>query len=339
MKNLPLSNPPEAGVQTEDGHRRQRLSTKALHELHLHEGTTEPNTWRALFAWASLNQDVADSLRPATRGVDGLYLQHEVLLPNAEAAAKFLATVALQELALELRRVEQLAETLPDHRVTLVGYCDRSALELTKRSSSLILGARALLGGYEGYVEVPAPLVDEPGVIRTNLMHCFARDLKAPVKPPRRLNAIAECIEDAVKMRSVLAPWVLSWTDATAQAGASAETHAGTGRDIDLVIAQDAPCVDHLVWLLGTVPDLHVAAETLRSAARYTGRRLPPGLIERMTPPLDVRQVMADRLSALCDALEDMACDAKAARDTVIRTLPGNRAATGRSGNGLKTLF
>lgn len=338
MNNFPFPNHRNAGLQPEDAHMRQRLCTKALHELHLHEETTEPNTWQALVSWATLNQDLADSRRPTTHGIDGLYLQHEVLLPNAEAAAMFLATVALQELALEPQRVEQLTETLPDHRVTLVGYCDCSALELTRRSSSLILGARALLGGYEGYEEVQAPLVDEPGVIRTNLMHCFTRDLKAPVKPPRRLNALAECIQDAVKMRSVLAPWVLSWTDATAQAGVSDGDRVGPGRDINLVIAQDAPCVDHLAWLLATVPDLHVAAETLRSAAHYTGRRLPPGLIERMTPPLDVRQVMADRLSALCDALEDMACDAKAARDAVIRTLPGNRAATSRSGKGLKTL-
>ncbi len=75
-------------------------------------------------------------------------------------------------------------------------------------------------------------------------------------------------------------------------------TRIGADREIEVELTPDAPCVDHLAWMLNQVPDLDVAAESLTRAERYTGRRLPGWLVEQMAPPTEERQAVLERLGA-----------------------------------------
>lgn len=306
-----------------------------LNELGLFEVAVEPGAWHALTTWAAMNETFEESRTNQLGRRPVMSLRHEVHLPNEQAAATFQATVPLRSLSLEVQNVEQLAETLPDRRVTLVGRCECRAAEMTRRTSALILAASHVQGRYEGFQEVwDLSLGDEPGVIRTNLMNCFAGSLDTQSTLPRDLKARSECIRDTLLAHTVLAPWALAWKDTDSlrlRPGSQVARTSGLDRDIEVVVSHDAPPVDQLVWMLNQVPDLHVVAETLTGAERYTGRRLPGGLIDRMAPPPNERQAMADRLASLCDALQDMVRDARAARDAVIRTLPSERPTPKRS--------
>jgi len=301
-------------------------SIRILHDLGLCEATASEAAWPALEQWATMNEAMEESRFETIGGSPMRTLRHELHLPDARAAAKLHTTVPLEDLSLAVQGDEQLTETLPDRRLTLVGPCLCTTMELTKRTSALIVAAAHFGGRYEGYQEVwDLKVGDAPGVVRTNLANWPAVSAAAQAAAPRHLKARTECMQDAMLVRALLAPWTISWKDNDSLSMLLAlgpATRIGADREIEVELTPDAPCVDHLAWMLNQVPDLHVAAESLTRAERYTGRRLPGGLIERMAPPTEERQALVERLGALHESLQMMVESVEAARDAVRGTLP-----------------
>lgn len=308
---------------------------RILHDLGLFEATASQAAWPALEQWATMNEAMEESRFETIGGSPMRTLLHELHLPDARAAAMLQTTLPLEELSLAVKGDEQLTETLPDRRITLVGPCQCTTMERTKRTSALIVGAAHVGGRYEGYQEVwDLKAGDAPGVVRTNLANWSAVSAAAQAVAPRHLKARTECMQDAMLMRALLAPWTISWKDNDSLSMLPAQgpvTRIGADREIEVELTPDAPCVDHLAWMLNQVPDLHVAAESLTRAERYTGRRLPGGLIERMVPPTEERQAMLERLLALRESLEMMVESVEAARDAVRGTLPRVRLSAAKA--------
>jgi len=146
---------------------------------------------------------------------------------------------------------------------------------------------------------------------------------KAPAQL-RQLKGRTEFLRDTFIVRLLMAPHAVQWKDADGGGFLSdgpGVVH-GMDSDFEVVLSESAPCLDHLRWMVNQVPDLHVAAESLQYEAKYTGDRLPHDLVERMTPPVEVREQMASRLGSLVEALEAMTEDISAAHQAVRSTLP-----------------
>lgn len=104
-----------------------------------------------------------------------------------------------------------------------------------------------------------------------------------------------EYLGDALVLRIALFPYVLHWSDfsinMTGEPDCSAQFN-NMDRNVEFELTDNAPSLDHLRWYLNQIVDMHVAAESLHYADRYTGRRLPYPLLEKMEPPVDVIENM-----------------------------------------------
>ena len=108
-----------------------------------------------------------------------------------------------------------------------------------------------------------------------------------------------EFMHDAIELRIALAPYVLHWTDKTADmtedmapVGTRQTALHGGDRDVEFEACDRAPCLDHLRWFINQIPDMHVPAQSLHTEERYTGARIPHELIEEMKPPVAIVQNM-----------------------------------------------
>lgn len=99
---------------------------------------------------------------------------------------------------------------------------------------------------------------------------------------------------DAIELRISLTPYVLSWKEIfdPVLSGEDKQHPTDGDREVEFELSSTAPKLDHLRWLLNQIPDMHVPAESLHTAERYTGARLPYQLIEEMVPPLAVIKKM-----------------------------------------------
>lgn len=309
--------------------RNQRMAAEVLHELRLFEETVEPEVWQVLTTWATENQYLEERRIRPTGESPVAHLSHEILLPDMAAAVQFQTTPFLQALSLKVRGIEKLVESLPDQLVTLVGPCESCAPELTKRTSALICAAARLGGRYVGYEELCCETeAGKSEVIETNLTKCLGGGLVNARKasPPRELALRCESALHAAFARFALSPWVLKWEETeplrlSGHPDDEADGHYWTSRSVRAVLSHDAPPADHLAWMIHLMPALEAAAQTLRRADRYTGKRLPQGIIERMTPPVDVRSSMVGQLDCLCEWMFELAEQTNAARNVVIGTI------------------
>lgn len=113
-------------------------------------------------------------------------------------------------------------------------------------------------------------------------------------KSGRHMKLRTEFLMDAIELRISLAPYVLSWNESfDEQFSAGDKKHPSAGdREVEFELSSTAPKLDHMRWLLNQIPDMHVPAESLHTAERYTGARLPYDLIDEMEPPMAVVKKM-----------------------------------------------
>lgn len=101
-------------------------------------------------------------------------------------------------------------------------------------------------------------------------------------------NAVAyamrvECQSDAFVIRAALADWVYEWKEkwCTSPDGCAEPPDM----QVEFGLAWNPPSYEELQWLISVLEDCHVAAESLRPAAAYTGGRLYEELEQMMARP------------------------------------------------------
>lgn len=110
-----------------------------------------------------------------------------------------------------------------------------------------------------------------------------------------KMKMRTEFLHDALELRIALTPYVLHWTDNSVHLPGNsdcAEMLSIMDRDVELEICEGAPSLDHLRWYINQMVDMHVAAESLHYADRYTGARLPYHLLNEMESPVEVIEKM-----------------------------------------------
>lgn len=117
----------------------------------------------------------------------------------------------------------------------------------------------------------------------------------------KKLRMRTEFLCDALELRIALLPYVLHWTERSTEFGHETQhptAVAALDREIELEVVETAPSLDHLRWYINQMVDMHVAAESLQDANRYTGERLPYHLLVLMEPPLAVVECLLDAAKA-----------------------------------------
>lgn len=316
--------------------RRRRMSIGLLGELGVREEVCGWYEWQAHVNWAGFSLDKEEAEVSVTGEYPTLCLHYRVRVPDKSAVEDFLADYRVRRLSLTVKSIEQLAETLEDRRITLEGMVEASAFELTKVTSSLISAAYEVLGKFEQRSEVRIPDSCVRGVIETNPVQRAAHREDRPTQPPKaplvELNGRTEFQRDTFIARAMLAPYAVQWRDGDGLGLLSdgSDVVHGMDSDIAVTLADGAPHLDHIRWLLNQVTDMHVAAQSLNAKDRYTGERLPYDMVERMTPPEDIRRQMADNLAALSEMMQHMVDDINAAQAAIAATLPRPKAKASR---------
>lgn len=81
-----------------------------------------------------------------------------------------------------------------------------------------------------------------------------------------------ECQPDCDVARLLLGRWLTSWSECVATCLDSGDL-LGPDMEVEFTVVEGAPSLEQLRWLLAQAPDLHVAAESLMVAKKYTGDR------------------------------------------------------------------
>lgn len=314
--------------------RQRQLSIVLLGELGVREEACQWYEWQAHVNWAGFSQDKEEAEVSVTGEYPTLCLRYRVRVPDESAVEDFLADDRVRRLSLTVKSVEKLAETLEDRRIILEGMVEASALELTKVTSALIGAAYEVLGEFEERNEVHIPGAGIRGVIETNLVQRAAHRKDEPAQPPKalpvELKGRTEFQRDTFIARAILAPYAVQWRDGLGFLSDGSNVVHGMDSDIAVTLADGAPHLDHIRWMLNQVTDMHVAAQSLNTKDRYTGERLPYDMVDRMTPPEDIRRQMADNLAALSESMQHMVDDIKAAQVAIAATLPKPKAKASR---------
>jgi len=319
--------------------RQRQMSIGLLGQLGVREEACMWYEWQAHVNWAGFSLDLEEAEVSETGEYPTLCLRYRVRVPDESAAEDFLADNRVRRLSLKVKSVEQLAETVEDRRITLEGMVEASAFELTKVTSALISAAYEVLGEFEERKEVRIPGAGVRGVIETSLVQRTAHREDEPAQPPKappvELKGRTEFQRDTLIARALLAPYAVQWRDGDGLGFLSDGSNVVHGMDSDIAVtlADGAPHLDHLRWLLNQVVDMHVAAQSLSTKDRYTGERLPYDMVERMTPPEDIRRQMADNLAAASKAMQQMVEDIKAAQVAIAATLPKPKAKASKRAN------
>jgi hypothetical protein len=83
----------------------------------------------------------------------------------------------------------------------------------------------------------------------------------------------AECASDAHSVRGVLLPWLLRWKEEREIDEHDDQPEAFGGVTVEFSLRAGGPDIGCLYWLLDTIPDCHVASQTLCLIEDYTGDR------------------------------------------------------------------
>lgn len=138
-----------------------------------------------------------------------------------------------------------------------------------------------------------------------------------------------ECQMDAALIHAVLARWLKHWSQQSEQARVNDLAVSLPGFVVEFQLSPDGPTEPTLRWLLETLPNVHVARETLAPLHAYTGERFkakrfdtstqPPedthaqALIESADSYLRVLQLEHERIAFVCDALQKAPAQASGA--------------------------
>lgn len=130
----------------------------------------------------------------------------------------------------------------------------------------------------------------------------------ATQRQPRgiKLRLRTEFLHNALELRVALLPYVLHWTELSIRHGDECLEPSMVDtfdREVELEVVSTAPSLDRLRWYINQMADMHVAAESLHYADRYTGARLPHHLLEQMEPPLSVVESLFETAKSGADWL------------------------------------
>lgn len=80
----------------------------------------------------------------------------------------------------------------------------------------------------------------------------------------------AELTHDCMLARSILSPWILSWSEVRLKT----DDNRWLGEvEVTLEVASRAIPEPFFIWLLSLADDLHVVCDTFKEASAYTGER------------------------------------------------------------------
>lgn len=92
----------------------------------------------------------------------------------------------------------------------------------------------------------------------------------------REYKLRAECQSDAELIRSHLAPWVERWQmNECHEPRGDGTTYWTPDVEVEFTISAAGPSKGELKWLINSITDCDIAAESLDGAAEYTGDRYP----------------------------------------------------------------
>jgi hypothetical protein len=100
----------------------------------------------------------------------------------------------------------------------------------------------------------------------------------------------AERQTDAFIVRSALARWVSSWSESWLVEDGVRQF---SDLEVEFELAWSPPTFTELQWIVASLPDCHVAAETLMPFEAYTGDRTYDALRRSMTRPTPQRLRLA----------------------------------------------
>lgn len=89
----------------------------------------------------------------------------------------------------------------------------------------------------------------------------------------REYKMRADCQSDADLIRACLAPWLERWQVSECHLEHEGKPFWIPDVVIEFTIAAEGPTKGELKWLINSIDDCHVAAESLDGAAEYTGKR------------------------------------------------------------------
>ena len=127
---------------------------------------------------------------------------------------------------------------------------------------------------------------------------------------------------DAFIIRAALAPWVSTWKESWF---VDDGVRQQPDMEVEFQLAWKPPTFTELQWMLASLPDCHVAAESLMPIDAYTGDRIPyDSLRSSMTKPTPqaIRRAREGQkgtlewLPILTDALRDSAVSRRSAKRT-----------------------
>lgn len=121
---------------------------------------------------------------------------------------------------------------------------------------------------------------------------------------------------DCLAICAVLGPWLTVWREDYALLRADGAPAAWPDKDVVFSLCADGPTLAEARWLIDSVVDCHVAAESLAEAGSYTGARIPyDEMYRHISRPSDViikeardaARGMRELLSNQFDRLDEVA--------------------------------
>lgn len=94
---------------------------------------------------------------------------------------------------------------------------------------------------------------------------------------------------DCLTICAVLGPWLTVWREDYALLRDDGSPAAWPDKDVVFSLCADGPTLAEARWLIDSIVDCHVAAESLAEAGSYTGARIPyDEMHQHMSRPSDV---------------------------------------------------
>lgn len=147
--------------------------------------------------------------------------------------------------------------------------------------------------------------------------HIVSTNTSAPDHPEgdRAPDAVsykmrAECQTDAFLIRAALNQWVSSWSESWLIEDGIRQY---PDMEVEFELAWNPPSLRELQWIISSLTDCHVAAETLMPIKAYTGVRVYLAVLKSMTrPPTQTRRLVTEgqlRTSEWLEVLTDAMLD------------------------------
>jgi hypothetical protein len=121
---------------------------------------------------------------------------------------------------------------------------------------------------------------------------------------------------DCVQILALLKPWLVSWMESSGGQTDDSYTDSngkiwsslnwGMDTDVQFILRVGSPHLNEIRWLISTIVDCHVAAQTVEHASNYTDERIDPDVFAELAalPPADVIQLALESVLEIQDCHE-----------------------------------